>query len=78
MSDLDARETSERTSKPAQGATEPAAIVPPERTGRRDLIVVRQPGETDADYETRCSFVALLLDAVEQDRPGPSVPSGRV
>jgi hypothetical protein len=66
MSDLDARETSERTSKPAQGDAEPAAIVPPERKGRQDLIVVRQLGETDADFEARCSFMALLLDAVEK------------
>jgi len=66
MSDVGARETNERTTEPARGDAEPAVIAPPERKGRRDLTVVRQPDETDADYEARSSFVALLVDAVEK------------
>jgi hypothetical protein len=66
MSDLGARETNERTTEPAQGDAAPAVIAPPERKGRRDLTVIRQPDETDADYEARCSFVTLLHHAVEK------------
>jgi hypothetical protein len=65
MSDVRACKTNEQTAEPAQGKAEPALIAVPERKGRCDLTVDRQPGETDADYNARCVFVTLLLDAVE-------------
>jgi hypothetical protein len=66
MTDAGARETKERTTEPVLGDAESPTIAPPERKGRRDLAVIRQPDETDADYEARCSFVSRLLDAVEK------------
>jgi hypothetical protein len=65
MSDGRAFETDEQTVEPAQGKPEPTVIAAPERKGRCDLTVVRQTGETDADYKARCKYIALLLDAVE-------------
>ena len=66
MTDAGAFETNERTTEPVPADADPAVLAPPERKRRRDLAVVRQPDETDTDYEARCSFVALLLDAVEK------------
>lgn len=50
------------------GSTEfrPTVIVAPELRGRRDFAVIREPGETDEDYQSRCELVALLLDYAEK------------
>jgi hypothetical protein len=66
MSNAGAHETNERTAELTQGKAEPVTRVAPERKGRRDLTVERQPDETDADYEARRTFVTQLLDAVEK------------
>jgi hypothetical protein len=65
MSDGRAGETNEKTVEPAQRTAEPTVIAAPERKGRCDLTVVRQTGETDADYKARWKYITLLLDAVE-------------
>jgi hypothetical protein len=44
----------------------PTVIVAPELRGRRDGVVIREPDDTDADYEARCDLVALLLDYAEK------------
>jgi hypothetical protein len=41
-------------------------IVAPELKGRRDFAVIREPDDTDADYEARCKLVALLFDVAEK------------
>jgi hypothetical protein len=41
-------------------------IVAPELRGRRDFVVVREPDETDEDYQSRCELLALLLDHAEK------------
>jgi len=45
----------------------PTVIVAPELRGQRDFVVVRDPDDTDADYETRCNLFKLLLDHVEKE-----------
>jgi hypothetical protein len=44
----------------------PTVIVAPELRGRRDLAVIREPDDTDTDYQARCDMVALLLDHAEK------------
>jgi hypothetical protein len=44
----------------------PTVIVAPELLDRRDFVVVREPGETDEDYQSRCELVALLVDYAEK------------
>lgn len=44
----------------------PAVIGAPELRGRRDLVVIREPDETGADYQARCDLVALLLGHAEK------------
>jgi len=61
------RETNERTSDPTQGEGRSTVIVAPELKGRRDFAVIREPDDTDADYEARCKLVALLLDVAQKD-----------
>jgi hypothetical protein len=50
------------------GLTEfrPTVIVAPELRGRRDFLVIREPDETDEDYQSRCELVALLLNYAEK------------
>ena len=67
MSEVRRRQTSEQTSDPVSGEVRPTVIVAPELRGRRDFTVVREPDDTDADYEARCKLVALLLDVAEKD-----------
>jgi hypothetical protein len=45
----------------------PTVIVAPELRGRHDFVVVRDPDDTDADYESRCNLFKLLLDHVERE-----------
>ncbi len=47
-------------------AARPTVIVAPELRGRRDFVVVREPDETDAEYQSRCDLFAVLLDHVEK------------
>ena len=47
--------------------TRPVLIVAPELRGQRDIVVVRQPDDTDQDYEQRCEPMALILD--HEDNP---------
>jgi hypothetical protein len=51
------------------GSTElrPTVIVAPELRGRRDFAVIREPDETDEDYQSRCELVAVLLDHSKKD-----------
>jgi|HubBroStandDraft_1064217.scaffolds.fasta_scaffold215748_2 hypothetical protein len=67
MSEVRRRETNDRTSDPAEGEARPTVIVAPELKGRRDFAVIREPDDSDADYEARCKLVALLLDVAEKD-----------
>jgi hypothetical protein len=55
-------------SQPDLGLAEapPTVIVAPELRGRRDLVVIREPDETGADYRARCDLVALLLGHAEK------------
>jgi hypothetical protein len=45
----------------------PVVIVAPELRGRRDSVVIREQDDTDADYQSRCDLVALLLNHAEKD-----------
>jgi hypothetical protein len=49
-------------SDPCLPEVQPTVIVAPELVGRRDFAVVREPDDTDADYQARCDLLALLLD----------------
>jgi hypothetical protein len=51
------------------GSTEirPTVIVVAELRGRRDFAVIREPDETDEDYQSRCELLALLLDYAEKE-----------
>jgi hypothetical protein len=44
----------------------PTVIVAPELRGRRDGVVIREPEDTNADYQARCDLVTLLLDHAEK------------
>ncbi len=66
MDQVRAGDIDELMSAPGESEARPTPNVAPERKGRRDLTVVRQSDETDADYVARCELVALLIDAVEQ------------
>jgi hypothetical protein len=44
----------------------PTVIVAPELRGSRDGVVVREPDDTDADYEARRDLLTLLLDYAEK------------
>jgi len=65
-------------SQPDLGLAEapPTVIVAPELRGRRDLVVIREPDETDADYQAPCDLVALLLGHAEKAWPHPLSASG--
>jgi hypothetical protein len=56
----------EPQSEPGPTEFRPTVIVAPELQGRRDFAVIREPGETDEDYRSRCELVALLLDYAEK------------
>ena len=45
----------------------PTVIVAPEMHGRRDFVVIRETGEPDADYQSRCDQFVLLLDHAAKD-----------
>jgi hypothetical protein len=44
----------------------PVLIVAPELNARRDFAVLREASDTDADYQSRCDLLALLLDHAEK------------
>ena len=56
----------EPQSDPGLAELRPTVIVAPELRGRRDFAVIREPDETDEDYQSRCELVALLLDYAEK------------
>jgi hypothetical protein len=41
-------------------------IVAPEVRSRRDFTVIREPDDTDEDYQSRCELVTLLLDHADK------------
>jgi len=45
----------------------PTVLVAPELAGRRDYTVIREPDDTDADYEARVDLFALMLDHAEKE-----------
>ncbi len=49
------------------GDIRPTVIIAPELRGRRDFVVVRDPDDTDAEYESRCNLLKLLLDYAEKE-----------
>jgi len=51
---------------PSSAEFRPTVIVAPELRGRQDFVVIREPDETDEDYQSRCELVALLLDYAEK------------
>ena len=42
----------------------PVVIVAPGAGDPRDFVVVREPDDTDADYQARADLFALLLDHI--------------
>ena len=58
--------TDEPRPDPGRPDAEPVVIVAPELRDRRDLVVVREPGESDADYQARCELFALLREHIER------------
>jgi hypothetical protein len=52
--------------EPTPAVAPPTVIVAPELHGRRDGVVIREPDDTDAEYQARCELVALLLDHAEK------------
>jgi len=49
-------------SDPGVTDVRPTVIVAPELRGRQDFCVVREPDETDEEYQSRCELFTLLLD----------------
>ncbi len=67
MNDTRARKTDVQTSGFSDEEVQPTMTVAPEPKGRRGVTVIREPDETDSDYEARCAFMARVIDAVEMD-----------